>query len=121
METRELVQNFYASLAARDTRWHDHLADAVDFSDASGRLRAQGREAFIQAFTSFVRSVRSIELRQLIVEGAAAAAVVGYNYRNPSGDVLHQEDAEVWKVEEGEVVSLTIYFDITEFQAFMGR
>jgi hypothetical protein len=34
---------------------------------------------------------------------------------------LHQDDAEVWKIENGQIVSLTIYFDITEFRGFMGR
>ena len=62
-----------------------------------------------------------VELKQLIVEGADAAAVVGYGYRNPAGDTLAQDDAEVWRVENGQVKSLTIYFDITEFRTFMGR
>ena len=30
-------------------------------------------------------------------------------------------NAEVWKVENGQIVALTIYFDITEFRGFMGR
>jgi hypothetical protein len=33
---------------------------------------------------------------------------------------LHQDDAEVWRIEGGEIASLTIYFDITEFRTFMG-
>ena len=56
-------------------------------------------------------------MKQLIVEGPNAAAVVSYDYVNPSGGHLHQDDAEVWNVENGQIVSLTIYFDITEFRA----
>lgn len=121
MATNEVVERFYESLARKDTRWQDDLADDVSFGDASGRLRAQGREGFINAFTPFLRSVTAVRLKQLIVDASAAAAVVSYDYKNQKGEQLHQDDAEVWKIEDGKIQSLTIYFDITEFRAFMGR
>lgn len=121
METRDVVRGFYDGLARRDESWQQNLAQDVVFADASGRLQARGRDAFVQSFTPFLRSVKRVELKQLIVEGSAAAAVVGYDYVNPKGDHLHQDDAEVWRIEDGQVVALTIYFDITEFRAFMGR
>lgn len=121
MATREVIERFYDSLARKDTRWQEDLADDVSFSDASGRLRAQGRDGFINSFTPFLRSVAGVRLKQLIVDDGAAAAVVGYDYTNPKGEHLQQDDAEVWKIEDGKVKSLTIYFDITEFRAFMGR
>jgi ketosteroid isomerase-like protein len=121
MDTREIVKRFYTGLASRGGVWQADLAENVTFSDASGRLKAEGRDAFIQSFTGFLRAVKSVNLKQLIVEGANAAAVVDYDYVNPKGDRLHQADAEVWKVEDGKIAALTIYFDITEFRAFMGR
>jgi ketosteroid isomerase-like protein len=78
-------------------------------------------EAFIQSFSGFLRAVDKVLPKQLIVEGPNAAAVVSHDYVNPSGGHLHQDDAEVWKVENGQIVSLTVYFDITEFRGFMGR
>jgi len=121
MDTREVVQHFYDGLARKDGSWQDNLTEGVAFSDASGKLSAQGREAFIQSFSGFLRAVDKVELQQLIVEGPNAAAVVSYEYVNPAGGRLHQEDAEIWKVDNGQIVSLTIYFDITEFRGFMGR
>lgn len=121
MDTREVVQRFYAGLAAKDGRWQESLSDNVSFSDASGRLRAEGRDAFIQSFSGFLRAVSKVEAKELIVEGSNAAAVVSYDYVNPKGEHLHQDDAEVWRVENGKIAALTIYFDITEFRAFMGR
>ena len=122
METKDVVQRFYDGLARKDGSWQDNLAESVAFPDASGRLSAQGREAFSQSFSGFLRSVDKVQLRQLIVEGPNAAAVVSYDYVNPAGGRLRQDDdAEVWNVETGQIVSLTIYFDITEFRGFMGR
>jgi ketosteroid isomerase-like protein len=121
METKEVVQRFYEGLASRDESWQEDLAETAVFSDASGKLTARGREAFIKSFSAFLPAVQSVELKQLIVEGENAAAVVTYEYANPKGERLRQHDAEIWTVEAGRVASLTIYFDITEFRAFMGR
>ena len=121
MDTKDIVQRFYDGLARKDGSWQDNLSENVAFSDASGKLNAQGREAFVQSFSGFLRAVDEVLLKQLIVEGPNAAAVVSYDYVNLSGGHLHQDDAEVWKVENGQIVSLTIYFDITEFRGFMGR
>lgn len=121
LQTKEIVQRFYYGLARKDNSCQNMLSDDVEFSDASGRLRALGREGFVQSFTSFLRAVDKVEVKQLIVEEANAAAVVSYDYFNPKGDKLHQDDAEVWRVDDGAISSLTIYFDITEFRGFMGR
>jgi ketosteroid isomerase-like protein len=121
METAGVVQRFYDGIARKDAGWHDLLSDDVTFSDASGKLQAHGRDAFIQSFTSFLRAVEKVQVMQLIVEGENAAAVVSYDYVNPRGEKLHQDDAEVWTVRNGAIGSLTIYFDITEFRGFMTR
>jgi ketosteroid isomerase-like protein len=121
MATAEIIQHFYESLAAKTDAWQRDLAEDVVFADASKRLQAAGREAFIQSFTGFLRAVERVELRQLIVDGDDAAAVVSYDYVSPAGARLHQDDAEVWKLADDEIAALTIYFDISEFRAFMGR
>ncbi len=119
MTVKEIIQGFYDGLARKNDAWQKNLSDEVTFSDASQRLHAEGKDAFIQSFSSFLRAVEKVQLKQLIIEGADACAVVGNDYLSPKGDRLHQDDAEVWKIVDGKIVSLTIYFDITEFRAFM--
>jgi ketosteroid isomerase-like protein len=121
MEAAEVIWRFYESLAQKTAVWQQDLAEDVVFADASKKLYAEGRAAFIQSFTSFLRSVERVQLRQLIVDGANAAAVVSYDYVSPSGGQLHQDDAEVWKIVDGRIAALTIFFDITEFRTFMAR
>ncbi len=121
MTVREIVQRFYGSLARKDDAWQENLSEDVVFSDASGKLHAEGRSAFIQSFSGFLRAVEKVQMKQLIVEDDNACAVVSYDYVSPKGSKLHQDDAEVWKVVDGQIVALTIYFDITEFRSFMGR
>jgi ketosteroid isomerase-like protein len=121
MTVTEIIRSFYDGLAQKNDEWQKHLSEKVVFSDASKRLRAEGKDAFIQSFIPFLRAVESVQLKQLIVEDTNACAVVSYDYRSPKGSTLHQDDAEVWKVVDGKIVALTIYFDITEFRDFMGR
>jgi ketosteroid isomerase-like protein len=121
MAAPDIIRNFYESLAQKTDAWQRDLADDVVFADASKRLRAEGRDAFIQSFTGFLRAVERVQPRQLIVDGNDAAAVVSYDYVSPTGGRLHQDDAEIWKIADGKIAALTIYFDITEFRSFMGR
>jgi ketosteroid isomerase-like protein len=121
MATADIVRNFYDSLASKTDTWHQDLAEDVVFADASNKLHAEGRDGFIQSFTGFLRAVERVQLQQLIVDGNDAAAVVNYDYVSPTGGRLHQDDAEVWKIVDGKIAALTIYFDITEFRTFMGR
>jgi ketosteroid isomerase-like protein len=120
MTTADIIRHFYDSLANKTDAWQRDLAGDVVFADASKKLHAEGRDAFIQSFTGFLRAVEHIQLQQLIVDGNDAAAVVSYDYVSPTGGKLHQDDAEIWKIVDGKITALTIYFDITEFGAFMG-
>ncbi len=119
MQLKEIIENFYASLAHKTDEWQKNLSENVVFSDASNKLHAEGREGFIRSFTPFLRGVENVRVKQLIAEGSNACAVVGYDYVSPKGTRWHQDDAEVWKVIDGKIVALTIYFDITEFRSMM--
>lgn len=121
MTTADIIRTFYESLEQKSDAWQLDLAEDVVFADASKKLHAEGREAFIQSFTAFLPAVEQVQLRQLIVDGNDAAAVVSYDYVSPTGGKLHQDDAEIWKIADGKIAALTIYFDITEFRAFMAR
>src|SRR5512135_2119617 len=100
MVVKEIIQHFYDGLAHKSDAWQDNLSEGIEFSDASRRLHAEGRAAFIQSFGAFLRAVEKVQVRQLIVEGPNACAVVSYDYVSPGGARLHQDDAEVWRVED---------------------
>ena len=121
MTMQAIITSFYDGLAQKNNEWQKNVSESIVFSDASQKLHAEGKEAFIQSFTTFLRAVEKVHMKQLIVEETNACAVVSYDYVSPQGGKLHQDDAEIWKVVDGKIVALTIYFDITEFRSFMGR
>lgn len=119
MPTKELVQNYYRSLSQKDDHWqHLYSEDAV-FSDASLSLLAKGKAAVIQSFVPFLKSVSSVEVKQLIADGEYACAIVAYVYVNQKGEKLSQDVAEVWRVKNNQLAALTIYFDLMAYRNFM--
>ena len=55
----------------------------------------------------------------MIVENEKACAVVSYDLISPKGKPFQSIAAENWKVKEGKLDSLAIYFDTAAFQQAM--
>lgn len=110
---------YYESLARKDDKWQELYAEDADFSDASRTLSAKGRQAVVQAFVPFLKGVAGVKVKQLIVEGDRACAIIGYDYVNPKGKKLSQDVAEVWEVKGEKLITEVIYFDLTEYRSFM--
>lgn len=119
MTVQDIIRHFYESFDQKNDAWQHDLADDVVFSDASQQLHTEGKAAFIQAFSSFLPVLERIQIQQLIVEGNDACAVVSADYVSRSGGRLRQNDAEILRVVDGKIAALTVYFDITEYRAFM--
>ena len=119
MYTKYLVQSYYKSLEGKDNKWKDLYLDEAVFSDASQTLLAKGKEAIVQSFTPFLKGVAGIKIKQLIVEGKTACAIVGYEYVNPNGERMAKDVAGIWEVKNDKLAKLTIYFDLTAYRNFI--
>ncbi|MBI3786843.1 MAG: nuclear transport factor 2 family protein [Ignavibacteriales bacterium] len=119
MTTKELIQTYYERLNQKDASWQDLWTEDGFFGDASGILNARGKEAVVASFTPFLKGVVSVSVKQIIVDGDTACAVAGYVYANQKGETLTQNVAEVWKVSDGKLKKLIIYFDLTAYRTFM--
>jgi ketosteroid isomerase-like protein len=119
MSTHDLVQSYYNSLNRKDDKWQElYDTDAV-FSDASKTVNAKGKAAVIQSFIPFLQGIESVKVKQMIVEGAEACAIAGYLYVNSKGQKMSQDVAEAWKIRNGKLAELTIYFDLLAYRNFM--
>ena len=58
MAVQDTIRDFYESLAHKTDAWQRDLSEDVVFSDASKKLHAEGREAFITIIHSFSASHR---------------------------------------------------------------
>ncbi len=117
---KEIVERFYRSAAQKDDKWQEYLADNVSFSVAA-KEKFVGKEMFIKAYTAFLQSVEKLEVRQLFIDNDTACAIINYDYISSNSVTFRQDDAEVWKVADGKIVSFTLYYDETEYRALMAQ
>lgn len=119
MTPNDLIQKYYDSLNRKDTIWQELWADDALFSDASQALNAKGKAAIIQSFTPFLMGVTHVTIKQLIMDENAACVIVHYEYKNPKGEIMGQDVAEVWKIKNDKLSKLTLYFDLTAYRNFI--
>ncbi|MCL4530812.1 MAG: nuclear transport factor 2 family protein [Chloroflexi bacterium] len=103
----------------KDDHWQELYNDDAVFSDASQTLNAKGKAAVIQSFIPFLKGVDKVKVKQMITEGDDVCAIVSYDYINPKGARMNQDVAEVWKLKNGKLAKLTIYFDLIAYRDFM--
>ena len=119
MEIKDIIETYYESLAKKDDRWKELWADDAIFSDASKKLVAKGKEEIIQSFTTFLKGVESVKIKQVIIQEEHACVIVDYSYANSKGEKMQQDDAEVFMILDGKIAEMTVYFDLTAYRNFM--
>jgi ketosteroid isomerase-like protein len=115
MTIGQLVRNYFVALA-RKRDWESFLAEDFAFtSHAAPTRRLSGKEAYLASTQRFFSMVSSLEVKNLIVDGANACALTRYELRPPAGPAFHSDVAEVFVVKDSEIASLDIYFDSAPF------
>ena len=113
--TGQLVRHYFVALA-RKRDWESFLAEDFAFtSHASPSRRLSGKDAYLAGTQRFFSMVSSLELKELIADGASACALTRYELRPPAGPAFLSEVAEILVVKDGEIASLDIYFDSAPF------
>jgi ketosteroid isomerase-like protein len=118
--TRDIVQKWYRLLAQKN-EWQNLISEDIKLADSSLNIHEEGRIAVTKSFDQFLKTVQAVTVKHIIVENEDACAIASYDFVSPQGKKLNFDVAEIWKVRNGKLRSLTIYFDITEFRKFMGR
>jgi ketosteroid isomerase-like protein len=108
----DVLNKYYKGLYSRGD-WHSMLSDDILLTGTIAK-ESMGKEAFVN--NNFFKMVKGLKLKQMIVEDANACAIVNYDLISPKGKSFSSEVAEIWKVKDGKLSSLAIYFDTAAFQ-----
>lgn len=116
MTTRETVQQYYDRLRVRGD-WQALFAADVEFASLTSPVkRVAVKAAFLESTRRFYASIESLDVRQLIVDGDRAAAIVRYEVRPPDGGPAFESHvAEVFSVRRGQIHEFTICFDTAPY------
>jgi ketosteroid isomerase-like protein len=116
MTTRSTIEDYFKRIEAR--HGHEELfADDVVFTMVTSPGRtATGKPACIQATARFYANVERLNLRQLLVDGDRAAALVRYTIKPSNGAPRFESDvAEFFDVRNGRIRTFTICFDTAPY------
>lgn len=110
-QTKELLEEYYRRLS-RSGEWGHLLSEDFLLSGAVAQ-ETRGREAYKS--NGFFRMVKGLTVKELLVSGGSAFALVGYDLVSPHGRSFSSDVAELWKAKGGRLVSVAIYFDTAAF------
>jgi ketosteroid isomerase-like protein len=115
MSTKEVVQRYFAALAQKG-RWEAFLADDLRFTSFTSPVKElTSKSAYLESTVRFFSMVMSVEVRDLIIEGAKACALTRYQLQAPGGSRFQSDVAELFTVKNGKIATFAIYFDTAPF------
>lgn len=114
-ETRTLLKNYYNGLS-KNEHWQSLLSDDVLLTGTVVK-ESKGKDLFVH--NNFFRMIKGLEVRQMIVENEHAFALVSYDLVSPKGTNFSSDVAEIWRIKDNKLVSLTICFDTAAFAKAM--
>lgn len=121
MTPKEVVWQYYDNLAQKNDKWASLFAEDITFSDSAMNINEAGKDAVTKSFEQFLKGVEDFRVKLMIGENETVIAIVNYDFVNSHEEKFNQDVAEVWKVKDGKLSSLILYFDITAFRNFVRR
>lgn len=110
----ETLQAFQQSMATQTTEWMDLMDENIVFQGPVDTVK--GKEANIKLHMEFGKSVRGHEQLSLIAGENTIATQVVLKVEAPSGKIVDLDIVEFYKIENGKIKSMKIYYDPTEYK-----
>ncbi len=116
MTTNELIETYYKGFSQK-SNWDSVLSENFKFigGDMTKTNPIVGKTAYIEVIKRFSQLYTSMRIKQMIVEHNSACVIGNYDYVFPNGKSINGDVAEIWKVKDGKLDSLTIFFDTLTF------
>jgi ketosteroid isomerase-like protein len=120
MTTRELLEVYYKGLAQK-RGWETVIADDFTFigGDMTKTTPIVGKQAYAEVIKRFSKWFTDMRAKDVIVSDDGAFVLANYDFTFPNGKSINANVAELWKVKNGKLDMLTIFFDTANFDAFL--
>jgi len=114
----ETIQKYYELINIKGD-WQSIIAEDIAF--ASPGQNTKGKIAYVDATIRFLHVVKTVQIKELIIEGNKACVVASYDLESPGGKTATCEVAEILILTGDKISSSTIYFDTASFRSFMAQ
>jgi ketosteroid isomerase-like protein len=117
MTTKEILETYYKGFAQKQG-WEAVISDDFKFvgGDMTKTEPIVGKQAYIDVIKRFSQLFQNMRVKEMIIEGDRACVIGNYDYVFPNGNSINGDVAEIWKVKNGKLAALTIFFDTLTFQ-----
>lgn len=117
MTTKELLDIYYKGFAQKQG-WETVISDDFKFvgGDMTETEPLLGRQSYIDIIKRFSQMFKDMRVKEMIIDGDHACVIGNYDYVFPNGKHINGDVAEIWKVKDGKLDALTIFFDTLTFQ-----
>lgn len=116
MKIREVIDSYYLGINQKNG-WEDRIGDNMTFNGP--KTKTTGKAAYIQATAEFLKLVKSVEIKRLIIEGENACAVANYELVSPNGTNANFDIVEIFTVINSSITASRIFFDTAAFREFV--
>jgi ketosteroid isomerase-like protein len=116
MTTKELLETYYKGFAQKKD-WESLISDDFKFigGDMTKTTPVVGKTAYIEVIKRFSHLFTAMRVKEMIVVGDSACVIGNYDYVFPNGKSINGDVAELWKIKDSKLDSLTIFFDTLTF------
>ena len=116
MTTQELLETYYAGFARKEG-WEWVLSDDFKFvgGDMTNPTPLVGKSEYVKVIERFARVFTTMRVKDMLVADDRAFVLANYDYVFPNGQRINGDVAEIWKVKDGKLDALTIFFDTYTF------
>jgi len=117
MTTKALLEIYYKGFAKKQG-WESVIADDFKFigGDMTNPEPIVGKQAYIQIIDRFSKLFTDMRPKEMFVSDDGAFVLANYDYVFPNGKHINGNVAELWKVKNGKLDALTIFFDTEAFR-----
>lgn len=114
--TKQLLETYYKGFAQKEG-WESVISDDFKFigGDMTKSTPIVGKTAYIEVIKRFSRVFQTMHVKRMMIEGENACVIASYDYTFPNGASMNGDVAEIWKVKNGKLDALTIFFDTLTF------
>jgi ketosteroid isomerase-like protein len=117
MSTRELLDAYYKGFAQK-SGWESVIADDFKFvaGDMTKPTPIVGKDAYIQIIKRFSQLFTAMRIKEMMIAEDGAYVLANYDYVFPGGKAINGDVVELWKVKDGKLDTLSIFFDTLTFE-----
>ncbi|WP_422858671.1 nuclear transport factor 2 family protein [Flagellimonas sp. S174] len=115
--TLEVFKKFDEGLKSGTDSWQEVISNDVQFIGPAAQVK--GKKDFIELNMSFAPMIKGSTLKEIVSNEDWVITQVEFNVSMPSGKVITLDMSEWYRIADGKIQSVKVFYDAEEFRKEM--